>query len=145
MNKNPQVSCNVKLSLRTNTGKILYEVEGHNLIVTTGKNLIAGLVAGEVIVAPSHMAIGNDNTAPVVGDTALGGELGRVLIGSISRAANVVTLNDSFPGGIGTGTVEEIGLFNDVDVGIMIARFLTGTFTKGAADILDFTWTLTFT
>lgn len=48
-----------------------------NTITTAGRNLVRGGVGGEDI-AIKYMAWGDNNTAPAVGDTALGNELGRL-------------------------------------------------------------------
>jgi hypothetical protein len=52
----------------------------------------------------SHMAVGSSNTSATTSQTALGTELGRVVLDSTSRAANTVTYVATFPAGTGTGS-----------------------------------------
>lgn len=135
-----RVEGRVVLVLRDERGVARQAFFGKNLITTAGKQLMAQLLRGETVAVPSHVAVGTDVTAPVIGNTVLGGELARVAVTSVSRLVNKVTYSGSFLPGAGTGTIEEIGLFNAAAAGVMLSRFLTGTFTKGANDTLDFTW-----
>lgn len=126
-------------------GKLIEEHEADNLIVTAGKSLLASILASGATTRPSHMAVGTSNTAAAVGQTALvGTELARVALDSTTPSTNTVTYVTTFPAGTGTGTIEEAGLLNASSAGTMLARWLTGTFAKGASDVLVLTWTITF-
>lgn len=124
-------------------GKVIKQSTHKNLVVTAGLQHVAGLLAGEAPTAMSHMAVGSGAAAPALGDTALTAELARVALDSNLRTGASVAYVATFPAGTGTGTVEEAGLFNAAAAGSMLARFLTGTYTKGASDALEITWTLT--
>jgi hypothetical protein len=125
-------------------GKLVQTVKGKNLVTTVGKAEIAKAINGDSVTLPSHMAIGTSSTAAAVGDTALvGTELARVAFTSHIRTNNAIAFVGTFGAGVGTGTVEEAGIFNDATTGVMLARFLTGTIVKGASDSIIITWTLT--
>jgi hypothetical protein len=117
--------------------------EFKNLVVTTGKNLMASLWAG-VGTAPTHIAMGSGATAEAVGQTTLVAETARVALDTRTSNLNVTTVIGTFPAGTGTGTVNEIGLFNAAAAGTMTQRALTGAITKPAGLGLQFTWTTTF-
>ena len=74
-----------------------------NLVVTTGKNLVASRLVGTTPAVMSHMAIGSGTTAAAAGNTALGTELGRVSLTSGSASSAVVTYVATFAAGTGTG------------------------------------------
>jgi hypothetical protein len=114
-----------------------------NLITTAGKTATAARLTGNTVLAVSHLAIGSGTTAPAVGQTALVTETARVAVSSGTNAANVATFVATIPAGTGTGTVEEIGLFNANAAGTMYARALTGSIGKPAGLALQFTWTMT--
>lgn len=124
-------------------GEVIHK--GKNLIVTAGKGLAADLLGGDSTAALSHIAIGTSNTAAAAGQTALQGS-------ELAREAAVVTVTGAevelvatFAAGTGTGTIEEVGIFNDATTGTMFARYLTGTITKGASDSIQITWKVTVT
>ena len=93
-----------------------------NLVVTTGKNLVASRLVGTTPAVMSHMAIGSGTTAAAAGNTALGTELGRVSLTSGSASSAVVTYVATFAAGTGTGAVTEAGLLNASSSGTMLAR-----------------------
>ena len=125
-------------------GKVKYSFKKSNLIVTAGAAALAALVANNSGTRPSHMGIGSSTTAPAAAQTDLQSPLNRQARGSTSRSSNQITYSASFATGVGTGTVQEGGLFNAGAAGTMYARFLTGAFVKGATDALTMTWKLTF-
>lgn len=135
----------VKMVLKGPDGKVKKIVEKENIVTTVGKNEYAAILADEAGgVRPSHIAVGTDNTAPVVGDTALGTEIFRKVIASTGRVGNKVTYTVSLIAGEATAVLEEAGIFNDPAVGDVFARFLTGSFNKGAGDTLDISWSIIF-
>jgi hypothetical protein len=124
-------------------GKVKEEHEFKNLVVTVGKNFVASRMVGTDSSVMSHMAIGADNTPAAVGQTALGGELGRVALASGTSLANVVTYTATFPAGTGTGAVVEAGIFNNGTAGTMLCRTVFAVVNKGADDAMSVTWTVT--
>ena len=101
----------VHLTVTNEHGEVV-EQRAANLVVTTGKNFTASRMVGVASNVMSHMALGSNNTAAAVGDTALLGELGRVALASSSATTNVVTYTATFGTGVATGGVQEAGIFN---------------------------------
>lgn len=136
------------------TGKLVIEVfdangntkdkrEVDNLVVSVGKNFIASRVTGTTSAIMSNMAIGTGTATPVVGDTALGAENGRVALTSGTNNNNTVTYVSDFPAGVGTGAVTEAGVFNASTGGTMFCRTTFLVVNKGAADSMSITWVIT--
>ncbi|MBF0212276.1 MAG: hypothetical protein HQM00_01790 [Magnetococcales bacterium] len=88
----------------------------------------------------SHMAVGSGTTTAALGDTALVVETARVALttpgGVIS--GDTITFEAEFPAGVGTGTVNEIGLFDAASGGTLISRNVKGPYPKEAGDSLIF-------
>jgi roadblock/LC7 domain-containing protein len=123
-------------------GKLKGEQNVPNLVVTTGKTFIAARMVGTPT-AMSHMAIGSGTVDPVIGDTTLGTELGRVTLTSSGSTGAVVTYVASFGAGTGTGAVTEAGIFNASSAGTMLCRTEFAVVNKGADDFMTITWTVT--
>lgn len=117
--------------------------EVDNLVVTTGRNFIADRMLGTTFAAMSHMAAGSNATAPALGDTTLGTELGRVALGTATRSTNVNTYTATFGAGIATGTIAEVGILNNSSGGTLLGRATFSGIVKGGADILNVTYTVT--
>ena len=96
------------------SGRLVSEREYHNTICVNGKAFIASWLNIE---NPAHNltniygAVGTSATAPASSDTQLGAELARVILGTNSRASNVVTMSFFWPTSAGNGTWAEAGLF----------------------------------
>ena len=114
-----------------------------NLVVDSGKAFLANRAIASGKNPISHVAIGSGTTPPAVGQTQLVAETARVALSTSTSTGNVVTCAGTVPAGTGTGTVEEVALFNAATLGDMISRTLTGTITKPAGLGLQFSWTLT--
>jgi len=120
-------------------GKVNYEKEVPNLVVTSGKEFIAKrIVSSQFELNPNYdpllldandestfkhlpstgpseigfMGIGDDASTPAVAQTALQNELSRVAVNSANASGGSVTFNASFGAGVGTGALTEAGLFN---------------------------------
>jgi hypothetical protein len=114
-----------------------------NLVVTVGKQFIASRMVGTAANVMSHMAVGSSSTAPANGDTALGGELGRVALTSSTASGAIATYIATFPAGTGTGAVVEAGIFNASSSGTMLCRTTFSVVNKGADDAMSITWAIT--
>jgi hypothetical protein len=114
-----------------------------NLVVDSGKAFLANRSIASGKNPISHVAIGSGTTPPALGQTQLVAETARVALSTATSTNNVVNCAGTVPAGTGTGTVEEVALFNAATLGDMISRTLTGTITKPAGLGLQFTWTLT--
>ena len=127
----------------TNEHGEVVEQRAANLVVTTGKNFTASRMVGGADNVMSHMALGSNNTAAAVGDTALLGELGRVALTASTAVNNVVTYTATFGTGVATGGVQEAGIFNASSAGTMLCRVVFAVVNKGANDTIAITWTVT--
>jgi hypothetical protein len=137
-----KVTGQVSIVITDKNGQIKDQREIKNLVVTTGKEFIAARMVGTPT-AMSHMALGSNNTAAANGDTALGGELGRVALASATATGAVVTYTASFPAGTATGAVVEAGVFNASSSGTMLCRTVFAVVNKGADDAMSVTWAIT--
>lgn len=119
--------------------------EGHvdNLVVNAGRAFLAARCIANGKPPISHLAVGSSTTPAGLGNIALAAETARVALANSTSAGAVVSCSAVVPAGVGTGTVEEVGLFNSGLAGDMISRALTGTITKPAGLGLQFAWTLT--
>jgi hypothetical protein len=127
-------------------GQIVNEFDVPNLVVTTGKNYIAGKMIATTSnnpVAMTHMAIGTGTASPVVGDTALGTQTARVLLSGAVQGTNDITYTATFPAGTGTGAITEAGIFNASVNGTLLCRTTFPTVTKQAGDTIAITWKVT--
>jgi len=133
-------------------GNIRDEWNVDNLVTTVGKAQLA-LLAGDASATPfTYIAVGTSNTAPAIGQTALGAEtttngLQRASA-TASRTTTTVTndtlsLTKTFTAS-GTVAVEEIGIFNASSSGTMLSRALTSTKTVVNGETLACTYTLAF-
>lgn len=142
---------NDSLNLSGNLHIIKYDVnmniveERHvkNLVVTAGKNLIATLVTGASSTTVGYMAVGTGSTAPAAADTTLGTEVARVALTTKNAANNVMSFVGIFNPGVGTGTLQEGGLFTAASAGTMLCRSTFSSITKGVSDTVSITWTVT--
>lgn len=137
-----KVTGNVTIQLFDKNGKVKDTREIKNLVVTTGKQFIAGRMTGTTTIM-SHMAVGAGTTAAAAGDTALQSELGRVALTSGTTAAAVTTYVASFPAGTGTGAVTEAGVFNASSGGTLLCRTVFAVVNKGVDDAMSITWAVT--
>lgn len=137
-----KVTGTVKVVVKDQNGDVKEEREIKNLVVTTGRNFIAGRMTGTPAIM-SHMAAGSGTAAPALGDTALGTQLGRVALTSGSTTGNVTTYTATFGAGVATGAVTEAGIFNASTGGTMLCRTTFAVVNKGASDTLAITWAIT--
>jgi hypothetical protein len=146
INDTIKITGDVQITLFDESGNVKDTRQIKNLVVSAGKAFIAASMLKTTTnspVAMTHMAVGTTSTAASAGDTALGGEAGRVALASANAAANVVTYTASFPAGTGTGALVEAGIFNAGSSGTMLCRTTFAVVNKGAADAMAITWTIT--
>lgn len=132
----------VSIQLFDKSGAVKDSREIKNLVVTVGKEFIAARIVGTPT-EMSHMALGADNTAAAIGNTALGSELGRVALSSDTASGAIVTYTASFPAGTATGAVVEAGVFNAASGGTMLCRTVFAVVNKGIDDAMAVTWAIT--
>jgi len=141
--ENIEVTGELYIEVRNEFNEIIDTRYVPNLVVTTGRNWIIGRMTGTPPVLMSHMAIGSNDTAPVVGQTTLLNQLARVALSSTNSTGNTITYTALFDAGVGTGSLVEAGIFNDPTAGTMLARTTFGVLTKAAGDVVTITWTIT--
>lgn len=114
--------------------------EIHNMVVDTGKNLIAGLIAGGSTKA-TYVALGSSNVAAAADQTTLDAEMGgtRRVFNSEASVLNVATFVTTYPTGT-SGVYREAGLFTASTGGIMMCRTAFNAITKTTSDNLVITW-----
>lgn len=135
----------VKVTLKDKIGRVKDESVSHNLITNLGLEYIADLLSttpsGN---AMNYMAIGVGSGQTVTSQT-LASELYRKTITSKGKitGANFQYFT-SFAAGQGTGSVQEVGIFNASSGGTMLCYNTYPVKTKGASDILEILWTISF-
>lgn len=137
------VTGRLKISRLNESGDELEVREVKNLIVAVGKNVITSRLVGNTTAIPSHMAVGSSNTAATTAQTALGTEIGRVVLDSSTRTNNTIAYVATFPAGTGTGSLTEAAILNASSTGDMLCRTNFNAVNKGAADVIVITWNVT--
>ena len=132
----------LRITVANPKGNIKHETIIPNVVVTTGKNLIASRLKDDSTDAMTHMALGTGTTAAAVGNTTLVSEVARVALISTTVTDNAVAYVATFGAGTGTGAITEAGLFNASSAGAMLCRTVFSAINKGAADTLGITWTV---
>jgi hypothetical protein len=134
-----------KLSIVLLDGNLNIKKELHesNLVVTVGKEFIAGRMIGTSPAVMSHMAVGESNTNLVAANTTLADEIERVTITSSVRTNNTVRYTAAFAPGEGTGAIVEAGILNSATVGTLLCRTTFAVVNKDAADTLIINWDVT--
>ena len=135
----------VTIMLRDGNGNIKVQRTVPNLVVTTGKNVIASRLAGTTSAVMSHMALGTNSSGVVAGNTALGSEIvaSSTALTSTTVVDNVITYIATFIAGAGTGAVVEAGIFNAASAGSMLCRTVFAVVNKDPADSLTISWAVT--
>lgn len=139
---NDQISIKGALII-TKNGEVVREID--NLVVDTGKTLVASRIGSNADSFVSYMGVGTGSTTAAAGDTTLVTEIGRsatVSLTSISNPLDVVFVA-TFSAGVGSGSITEAGLFNAASGGTLVARTAFAVVNKGPDDIITITWTVT--
>jgi len=131
------------IEVRDEAGNIKEVKHAKNLVVTVGKTYLASRAVGTSATVMSHMAIGTGTATPLVADTTLGTEAGRVTLASGTNTANAITYTATFPAGTGTGAITEAAVLNASTAGTMLCRTTFPVVNKAAGDSIAVTWTVT--
>jgi len=143
LNEDLKMKGELTVVVRAEDGTIKQEFNVPNLVVTVGKNYIASRMASNSATVMSHMAIGTGTGTPIVGDTTLGIEAGRVAVSSFSASTNTVTATATFPAGTGTGAITEAGILNGSSTGTLLCRTTFPVVNKASSDSIAITWVIT--
>lgn len=114
----------------------------HNLVVLTGRSVLAGILLGETTYTGvlNYGALGTSSTAVASSDTQLGTEVFRKLFARRTRTNATCNLDYFFSKADTNGTYQEFGLFIDgtstANSGVLFNRVLTGGWTKSSAEAL---------
>lgn len=103
----------VLLATDPKTGKVVKRYYTHNLVVNSGKVLVARMLMEDsgFDTGITYCEVGTNNAAPNVSQTTLSTALRRKAITSYIRTSNVVQFRTFFPAADVTAYVKEVGLF----------------------------------
>ena len=118
-------------------------VDKKNLIVSTGRNLIANALNTATSQPITHVGVGSGNTLPALSDITLQTEIGTRQHANRTVTGNVLSINAQFAAGVCSGSWNEAGLFTDLSAGTMFSRTTFGTQTKGPSDVFTIYWDIT--
>lgn len=112
--------------------KLLQTIEGENLVVTVGKQMILDRLFGlSAVGAMTRIGAGTSGTAAALGDTALTGATFKTYAdGTPSRLGSVVTCTALFLTGDANFVWRELGMDNGTT---LLNRFIIAAFTKTSA------------
>lgn len=137
------ISGHVELKvLDANTGQLIEQMEGSNLVVNLGRINLAKLVGGDPTGLPvTKVGFGEGSATPTPADISLT----NVFIKNIDSATyptnNQVMFTFTLAAGEGNGlNINEIGLFNSSNV--LVARKTRATIIKTSAIIIAGLWVL---
>ena len=130
-------------------GALMAEKKVHNLVVTKGLDLVAGLLVGlgEYLTdGLSYHAIGTGDTAPVLGDLYLNTEVARKVFTDRSQSGHTATLSVFYLAAECSYEIEECGIFGTLygddisgaDSGYLFARYLSSY--DNSAGLVDLTF-----
>ena len=137
------------------TNVVAKVLEGDNLIVTVGKNMVGDMLidaGAQWDVGITYCALGADNTAPAIGQTQLvdegGGGAMRKAVTSKTRVVNEITFSTFFTAAESTLAIEEAGMFGSSTAGaaensgVMFSRWLSSFDNSGGLYDLTFDYIL---
>jgi len=120
--------------------ELIYQTEVENLVVTAGKNFIASRIVSDSADIMDYMAIGDDATVSALPQTSLGNQRARVATSTASAVDNNITFTASFGAGVGTGSIQEAGIFNASSSGTMLCRTTFPVITKTSGETIAISW-----
>jgi len=137
------------------TGKLKRTYDYCNLIPTVGLTAFAAQMSGDNTTDVGdnlYIAVGSSTTAPALGDTQLGTEVTRKIVGSTAFSGAVATNAVFFAATEATGTHREFGMFGDgnattasaaANSGILYSH-VAANVTVAATETLTISFQLTF-
>lgn len=130
------------------TGKIKI-IKTHNLVVTTGKNLLRDFLydgSSVTVAGLTHFGYGTGTTAAAAADTALETQVARDTITQKIKDTGKLTVKYYLSSANGNGsTLTEVGLFNAASSGTMYARAIHAAIAKTSSISVTYSWELTWT
>jgi len=115
----------------------------HNLVTTIGDIHVADAMSdiGEAVLGWIATGTGSGQGA---GDAGLATSLNRKALTSTTQAGNDVIFVGDWAAGVGSGAITEAGIFLGDNNTSMNYYADFAVVTKGAADTLEITWTVTY-
>jgi hypothetical protein len=125
-------------------GDLLLDETFNNLVVTTGLQWIAGRLSNSPPTYMNYIAVGTSNTAPSAGQTTLVAEIARQVITVPGGSASGATIiySTSYGAGVGTGALQEAGIFQSASASTMLSRVTFAVINKAAGDTVSIVWTI---
>lgn len=137
---------NVETIVRSaDTGRVLRRIENHNIVTTTGKAVIANQIGPATRGNVTQIAVGDDDTAEALTDTALGNQ---TFVNTVTQYAEdgggEITLRLFIGAAQNNGnTIKEAGLLNDDDELVARVTYDPGDqIAKDASITVQINWTL---
>lgn len=127
------------------SGRLLQSLTQDNLIVNTGKNYFLRKAFDQFTGSEPDLetiALGSGTTPPTVSDTSLESQNGTTSVSLYTfQSDNEITLSAGFIQGVGTGTINELGIL--ASDGTLISRIVVSqSFNKSATDFLNVNWSI---
>lgn len=121
---------------------LIQKIEQPNLVVDTGKIYLANQILNGDQPLIDRIGIGSGSSVPLDSDEVLDEQtaITTILFKQIEDL-NVLTFISTFPEGIGSGDIREVGLFTDDNTMICRTTFST-PFNKQPSQFLNITWKL---
>jgi len=141
MKEHLNITGTVKLRSHDKDGNLIMSMTVNNLVTTAGKNLIVRKINNDAEDIDS-ISIGSGTTAPTLTDTDMETELANntILFQSVDAVnTNEILFTTTFEENVGTGTINEVGLFSDSDT-LVCRAVLSTPFEKSASEYLTVTW-----
>ena len=115
-----------------------------NKIVTTGLRYLSTLLKG-AIQAPTDVAVGTDNTAPVAGDTALVAQVFKDFITQRLNITDGVRIRFFLPTTAANGSsLKEAAILGPSPAVLMLARVIYTAIAKDSSIAINYSWDITF-
>jgi len=146
-NDSVQVTGTINMKLIGRDGTVKDERHLKNMVVATGKKLMAERFVGTSTRNITHIALGTGSAATTSATTSLGSPIAGASVPAVlttPQSGSVFIYSANFAAGVGTGALTEVGEFNiDGAVSTLFARTVFPVVNKAADDILFITWATT--
>jgi len=138
------LDCNVVITVRESLGgAIVKRIRRRNLVVNTGRDLIAGLLKGSSVLYLTHLGIGTSSTAVAATQTALTAEVYRAAYTQTTLGTGQLKLKYFLASTTANGnTLREAGLFTNPAGGTMFARATHSAIAKTSSISITYEWTI---
>lgn len=128
-----------RIILRDEKGRYKRRLAVPNLITTTGKNMLAGILTGGTTPFTRNVAIGTGTTTPAAGDTTLTSEVGTRVSAGFAVTANTAYYSALFTANNPSTqqTIAEYGLFSLNAAGYIFPHSTAPAIIKETTDTLE--------